>query len=273
MDRAFYAALSEEESAALGDLVPEGFRFLVKAHQSLTRPDADVSGATFGDTARWRDSGVANPHFLDPSVAADLVVRPLVAGLAERLGPIVFQFPPLDLRPEGRLNGGQAFLERLDRFLRSLPSLPSGSDGLAYVVEVRNRELLAPPLIATYGEVLARSNVAHGFAVHPTLPPVFRQGDALRSAGWPVERQPTCSVRWLLGHNQGYDEAKLRYEPFDRIVDPDPSSRCEIVALVRRALDAGKLAWIIANNKAEGSAPLTLAALAEGFAGGASAPG
>jgi uncharacterized protein YecE (DUF72 family) len=42
--------------------------------------------------------------------------------------------------------------------------------------------------------------------------------------------------------------------------------RAQTVDLVRAAVAAGKRAWVIVNNKAEGSSPLTVRALAEALA-------
>jgi hypothetical protein len=59
-----------------------------------------------------------------------------------------------------------------------------------------------------------------------------------------------------------YDEAKDRYAPFSAIVDPDPVRRSEVAEVAARALANGLPVTIVANNKAEGSAPLTLSELA-----------
>jgi len=253
LDRAFYSLTSERDAQGLAALVPDGFRFLVKAHQSVTRPDADGAGGAFGNTREHRTSGIANPRFLDPAWATDKVVGPAVAGFGNRLGPIVFQFPPLALE---RFGGSSRFIDQIARFLAALPRGP------IMAVEVRNRELFLPPAIEQHAAALASAHVAHGFAVHPTLPRLSSQVAALDAAGWPIERQPAVCVRWLLGHGHGYDEAKLRYEPFDKIVEPDPVSRETISAILGRAIPSARLSWIIANNKAEGSAPLTLLTLA-----------
>ena len=73
-------------------------------------------------------------------------------------------------------------------------------------------------------------------------------------------------MRWLLERGQAYEEARSRYAPFDRLVDPDPDTRGEIAALLGQALRARHEALVIINNKAEGSAPLSVEALAREFA-------
>ena len=93
------------------------------------------------------------------------------------------------------------------------------------------------------------------------MTPLARQLDVVRTF-----QQPALFVRWMLGGGQEYGAARDRYHPFDCLVDEDPATR-ELVA--RTVLDASlaeREAYVIANNEAEGSAPLTLFRLAERIA-------
>ena len=56
-------------------------------------------------------------------------------------------------------------------------------------------------------------------------------------------------------------------EPFDRLIEPDESMREDVVALTARALAKGRKVYVLVNNKAEGSSPLTVEALAARLAG------
>ena len=67
----------------------------------------------------------------------------------------------------------------------------------------------------------------------------------------------------MLNRKFDYEGAKTAYEPFDRLVDEDVRSRKMIAELCRLALRAGRPAYVIINNKAEGSAPLSVLRLAE----------
>jgi hypothetical protein len=69
-------------------------------------------------------------------------------------------------------------------------------------------------------------------------------------------------VRWSLHAGFRYDDAKNRYAPFDRLIDVDIPTRGVLAHLVHVALRSGQAAYIIVNNKAEGSAPLTCLELA-----------
>jgi hypothetical protein len=67
----------------------------------------------------------------------------------------------------------------------------------------------------------------------------------------------------MLHPTQHYEAAAARYQPFDRLVDEDPGNRNAIATLCVHTVQAGRPAFVIVNNKAEGSAPLTVGKLAE----------
>ena len=97
----------------------------------------------------------------------------------------------------------------------------------------------------------------HCFNRHPRMPPL---ADQLSLTG--DRRRGPVVVRWMLHRGQGYQSAIERYEPFTKIVDADPSTRETLSAL---CVDPGLHQYpivIIANNKAEGSAPMTVFELA-----------
>ena len=234
IDRTFYAPLPAEEFRRYARLVPGDFRFVVKAHAALTTPiDRQARNvAVTPDVDR----------FLDARYAIERVVEPVVAGLGERLGALLFQFPPLGL-PYAR--EPQLFADALGAFLEALPRGPQ------YSVELRNRELLGPG----YSDALARNGATHCFNVHPRMPSVLEQADILGDSAW---LSGLVVLRWMLHPGQDYEAARERYFPFDRIVDPDPGNRAAVAALLERIIGRGNEAVVIANNKAEGCAPLTL---------------
>lgn len=236
VDRSYYSPVRAEELAAYAAQVPTDFRFLVKAHEAL------LVGRYPKHPRYGAKRGQENPLFLDAEYAEEAVVRPFVEGLGERGFCLLFQFPPQDLRAVG---GAAAFVERLEGFLSALPKGPR------YAVELRNKGLLRPG----YGEALARSGASHCINVHPTMPPAKEQGVL-----W--DRQQPLIVRWMLRRDCTFEEAKDRYEPFDRLVDKDEAARAEIAALCAEAVTRGLPALVIINNKAEGSAPLSAEGLA-----------
>jgi hypothetical protein len=58
-----------------------------------------------------------------------------------------------------------------------------------------------------------------------------------------------------------YEAPKKRAEPYTKIVEELPQMRRAAVQLVRQAVGAGRRAYVLVNNRAEGNAPLTVEAL------------
>ncbi len=245
IDRSFYRPLAAEQFRAYADAVADDFRFVVKADRLVTSPlDPDARGVRS-----------TNPRFLDPAYATAEVIAPTVEGLAAKSGPIVFQFPPI---APNLVGGRSAFLERLHRFLESLPKPHT------YAIELRTPAFLTEQ----YARMLEATGASHCYNVHPASAPLARQLELLHPF-----QQPTLVVRWMLGGGLEYVAAKERYAPFDRIVDEDPASRELIARTVLDATLAERDAFVIANNKAEGSAPLSVFRLAERVATWSAAAG
>lgn len=240
VDRGFYAPVPEADLERYAASVPEDFRFLLKAHAALTTvpggsPPAFLAGVP--------------PAFLDVEHARRAVIEPARRALGARLGCVLFQFSPLGprvLRHRARL------LSRLREFLAALPAGP------AYAVEFRDREMLGPD----YDAMLAEVGAVHGAAAHPRLPPVGAQLAA--TAGAPAAGP--CVIRWLLHPGESYEGARARFAPFDRLAAPDPSARGDIATVVGDALRSGREVLVVVNNKAEGSAPLSIVELARQLA-------
>jgi hypothetical protein len=96
------------------------------------------------------------------------------------------------------------------------------------------------------------------------MPEVERQAAALKALDG--DRPGPLVVRWNLHRGFLYQAAKQRYEPFDRLVDEDGETRQVLARMAADACKAKQKVWIAANNKAEGSAPLSLLKLAEEIA-------
>jgi uncharacterized protein YecE (DUF72 family) len=241
VDRTFYAPVPSETFREYAQSVTEDFRFVVKAHDALTLPRFPIHpryGARRGEL---------NGLYLDPSYAADAVVAPYLEGLGNKGGGLLFQFSPMgssDLEPE-------RFPERLYRFLSALPKGPR------YAVEVRNGSLVTP----RYGQALRAAGAIHALNVWGSMPPLQEQARIVGTAAAPV-----VMIRWMLPAELTYEEARARYQPFNRLVEVDEAVRAAIRAIAQEALAAGKAVFILINNKAEGSAPLTAFALAERLA-------
>ncbi len=79
-------------------------------------------------------------------------------------------------------------------------------------------------------------------------------------------RGPAVVVRWMLRRNRDYETAGEEFAPFNRLVDEDATSRRQVADAIRAAPPRQPV-FVIVNNKAEGSAPLTVFRLAEYLAG------
>ncbi|MFM8802625.1 MAG: DUF72 domain-containing protein [Planctomycetia bacterium] len=244
LDRTFYAPLTQEEFARYATQVPAHFRFVIKAPAAITDPVVRKPGS--GEAAR------DNPLFLDATAAAATFVRPAVDGLGPKAGPLVFQFPPLGRR---LLSDVPKLAARIAAFMAMLPRGP------LYAVEVRDPQLACPSFAAALGDAAA----VPCLAVHARMPPVAEQ-----AAAFGLERAD-CTMplvaRWNLHAGRGYEEAKADYFPFNRLAEEDLPSRTALASLTRAASAAGRDVFVTVNNKAEGSAPLSVQRLAEQIMG------
>ncbi|MEO8140436.1 MAG: hypothetical protein ABI742_12360, partial [Gemmatimonadota bacterium] len=66
----------------------------------------------------------------------------------------------------------------------------------------------------------------------------------------------------LLRPGRTYSDAVDAFAPYDRIQDRNPELRQDVAKLIRQAAALRIPAYILVNNRAEGSAPLTIAAIA-----------
>jgi uncharacterized protein YecE (DUF72 family) len=242
IDRSFYAPLTLADYLRYARQVPDHFRFIVKAPQSVT--DATVR-------AERGEPVSLNPCFLNAQIAIDDFVRPCLDGLGDRAGALVFQFSPL---PDEMLAEPSIFIDRLSAFLAALPPLPEG--GACYAVEIRDACLLTPRFI----RALRAAGVRYCVGIHARMPDPLRQAAALAL----LDGEPAgpLIVRWSLHGGFKYEQAKAKYDPFNRLVDEDPTTRAALAELAARYALAGQPVLIAANNKAEGSAPLTCVKLA-----------
>ena len=243
LDRTFYAPITTVEYVRYANQVPDHFSFVVKA-------PAMVCDAVMRDEeGRGK---VPNPHFLDPAIATREFVVPCLEGLGEKAGPLVFQVSPL---PRSLVEEAPMLIERLAAFFAALPRKLGKLEPLL-ALELRNAELLTPRLM----RMLREQGVRYCVGLHDRMPEAERQEAALAALDGATPGD--LVVRWNLHRGFLYQAAKQRYEPFDKLVDEDPETRRTLARMVAQAFKAGRKVWITANNKAEGSAPLSLLKLA-----------
>jgi uncharacterized protein YecE (DUF72 family) len=237
VDRSYYAPMPIPDLQDYAAQLPGGFRCCFKA-------PAAVTALALGGPGQQ----VANPDFLSVDRLVTDLLAPCAAAFRDHTGPIILEFPPF---PRLQRLAPADFHQRLDRFLAALPR------EFEYAVELRDARLLTP----VYRRLLARHGVAHAYNYWSVMPPPADQAAIV-----PPEEGPFSVVRLLLRPGTWYEDQRERFKPFDRIVAPDEAMRADVVAVTRRALSRERRVYILVNNKAEGSSPLTVMELARRLA-------
>jgi len=232
IDRSYYAPLQFADLASYGDQLPPGFRCCIKA-------PASVTAYTLGPRAE------RNPEFLSIDRLVEDLLQPLALAFRDHAGPIILEFPPF---ARGARLEPDAFLDRLDFFLTHLPR------EFEYAVELRDRTLLTP----RYRDILAGHGIGHTYNYWTAMPMPGAQAEIV-----PPEEPPFSVVRLLLKPGTWYEDQREAFRPFNRLQAPDEAMRNDVVAVAGRALKREKRVFILVNNKAEGSSPLTVIALAK----------
>jgi uncharacterized protein YecE (DUF72 family) len=238
IDSSFYGPLTEKTLRSYAAALPPGFPCVSKVWDRITVH-------TFAGAREKKKAGELNPDFLNPDLFLRDVWAPSVEHLGDRLGPFVFEFQAI--AREEKVTPDQ-FAGWLDAFFARLPG-----EG-KYGVEIRNPEFLTP----AYFAVLREHDVAHVFNSWTRMPSIGMQLDLPGSvpARFLVARALLRPGRW-------YADAVEAFAPYDRIRDPNPELRHDLVRLVDTAEQLRIPAYLIVNNRAEGSAPLTIAAVAQ----------
>lgn len=242
LDRSFYKPLSMAQYATYAAQVPDDFRFVVKAPSIVT--DAlirDESGRGMK----------VNGSFLDPHVALHSCVDPLLQGLGDKLGALVFQISPL---PYAMLDRMPEQLARLHTLLSTMPDIRAV--GAVVAVEVRDPQWLT----SEFTDALRDVGATYCLGLHAKMPPIAEQLPILRAL-WPGP----LVCRWNLNplHGAyGYEDAERQYEPFDRMQDPDVATRLALARVIAGTVSRGQNAFVTLSNQAEGCGPLSAIELA-----------
>lgn len=238
IDSSYYGPPTETVLRSYAEQLPRGFPCVSKVWSQITVQ-------TFTKAQDEEKAGKANPDFLNPDLFIEEIYQPYQRHFADNTGPFVFEFQTI--AKYSRM-GAERFADRLDEFFSALPR------DAQYAVEVRNEEFLTP----MYFAVLREHGVAHVFSSWSRMPPIGHQMDLPGSL-----TAPFIIARALLRPGRTYDEAVDAFAPYDRIREPNPKLRRDLVRLVEMAKQTQLPAYLLVNNRAEGSAPLTIAAIAE----------
>jgi uncharacterized protein YecE (DUF72 family) len=228
VDATYYAIPSPETADRWIDKTPAGFSLAAKFPRTIVHAGSGPEP----DPRR-----ILVPESSDPERDAFLEV---MSRLGKRLGVLLLQFPHL---ARELFASSQQFLERLDRFLESLPA------GFSYCVEIRNRDWLrdVAALCRRRGVALVlvdRIGMPHGDEVTHGLDPVT--GDFVY-------------VR-LLGDRQRIERITTRWE---REVIDQRSSLERWAEFLARMTERRVPTLVYANNHYAGHAPTTIRRLQE----------
>jgi uncharacterized protein YecE (DUF72 family) len=235
-DFSFYQFPAPDFWAGLFAGLPPTFTFVLKVPEAVTVKRWPTH-ARYGTVA-----GLGNEQFLDARLVADSFLKPLEP-YRRHVGPLVFEFGTFAQKDFDDPSG---FFHGLDRFLGSLPS------GWDYAVEIRNKEYLGPE----YFGVLRAHGVAHVLNAWTRMPALAEQ-----TAGNDAFTAEFTVVRALLRHGRTYEQAVRRFEPYREVQEPDLQTREALKQVADKASSRKKRAYILVNNRLEGNAPGTIAAV------------
>lgn len=238
IDSAFYAPLDPETLLRFSQQLRPDMVWVSKVWEEVTIPRY-AKHPRYGQKA-----GKPNPNFLNAELFTEAVLgpydRPEIIG---HTGPFVFQFQTLDTTVK---RDPTAFLEPLDIFLGKLPRT------FRYAIEVRNKALLIPE----YFNVLNRHGATHCFNHWTNMPSLREQMFSAANAGGLAAKFFVCRI--LTPHGITYEQAVERFRPYDRIQLVNEEMREDVVTLCRRAVKRDIEAFVLVNNRAEGSSPETV---------------
>jgi uncharacterized protein YecE (DUF72 family) len=247
IDRSYYGPLRAEDVAAYVTQLEDAAALTpsLAPLRIVSKTWEEITTAVFPKHPRYgARAGERNPMFLDAGRFLSEVLEPYRPH-ARHFGPFVFELTPM---PSGAFDE-RTLTNKLEAFLGALPT------GFQWAFELRNEELMTARWLA----VLRAHGAAHVFNYWTAMPSLRAQ---LARHGRIASR--FVVARLMLPPFTRYEDKRAELAPFDRLVTPQPDMRDDVMALLRDARDAGcEEAFIIAGNKSEGSAPLTVKALAE----------
>jgi uncharacterized protein YecE (DUF72 family) len=244
VDAAYYTFPSVKYLEGMALQVPSDFQFAFKVTDTITLKKFP-NLPRFGSRA-----GSENELFLNAGVFERLFLQPCET-IRPHVGLLMFEFSRFY---PGDFAHGRDFVEALDCFLGKLPK------GWPYGVEIRNQTWLKPE----YFECLARHQVTHVFNSWTEMPPVPEQM-ALPGA---QTNPDLTAARFLLRPGRKYEEAVKAFAPYDRTQEINEDSRRAGAALIKEAkIKKKKRTFILVNNRLEGNALQTIAAMLDMAAG------
>jgi len=242
-DGAFYKFPSRQQLTGMAEQVPSDFRFGFKVTDAIT-VKRYPSHPDYGSKA-----GQLNENFLNADLFGAAFLEPCKA-IRSKVGILMFEFSQFGSSEYKHVSD---FIPDLDEFLGKLPK------GWSYGVELRNREWLQPD----YFNCLQKHGVTHVFNNWEAMPSV---GEQMALPGSRTNPE-VVAARFLLKPGRTYRQAVKLFEEYEKVKEANPDARAAGKALIDEAVSAAirKLYLLYFNNRLEGNAPETIAAVVESY--------
>ena len=232
MDLFFYQPPTESLLKHYAKQLPPNFKTCSKVWEQLTifrYPNQPRYGKL---------KGQVNPNFLNPELFINTVLKPYQQIFQTHTGPFIFEFQYIKTADKSV----EEFSQDLDRFFSMIPK------DFQYSIEIRNKNFLR----TDYFDVLKKHKVAHVFNQWSYMPPISEQ---LKHDSVAAD---FLMARILTPVGMSYQQTVKKFEPFDKIINPLPEMRADVMKLVEIAVKSRKIAYLLINNRAEGCAPRTI---------------
>jgi uncharacterized protein YecE (DUF72 family) len=241
IDAAYYTFPTQKYIEGLTARVPPDFQFALKVTDEITIKK-------FPNLPRFgHRAGNPNEHFLNAALFAGAFTRPCEP-FRQNIGLLMFEFSRFY---SSDYEHGRDFIGDLDKFLAALPK------GWPYGVEMRNRQWLVPE----YFNCLSKHGVTHIFNSWEAMPPVSEQAAMTGSR----TNSELTAARFLLKPGRKYEEAVKTFHPYNAVKEKNEEARAAGRKLISEGKAAKKKTLIYVNNRLEGNALETIAAMIEGM--------
>jgi hypothetical protein len=187
-------------------------------------------------------AGTLNPGFLNADFFRTQFLD-LLQPYRDRVAVILFEF---GVGIEKLFDSPIEFAEKLDLFFSQL------AREFRFAVEICAPDLLAP----AYFEALHKHGVAHVFNAWSGMPEVSEQMSTPGSFS-----APFTVARALLRKGRLYEESVNRFAPYNELKETNIEVRAALRDLLVRAKRRAEPTFIFVNNRLEGFAPGTIAAI------------
>lgn len=240
VDFTYFAWPVADMMAYLVESTPENFRLLPKVTKRITMSQFPQLPA-YG---KW--AGQANPEYLNVGLFEEKFLAPL-RRLSGRIGLLQFEFSGPE---EGELGRVEEFFARIPR-------------DFPYAVEIRNPAVMGAP----FYELLRRQGLSPAFSSWNRMPPVGEQFAAYLEAGGAGEATPLLGLG-IVRPGRSYEEAVRLFQPYNEIREPYEEGRGQLAELGQWAMKNNRKAYILVNNRWEGSAPHSIGRILDQFGAG-----